>query len=40
MFTLCSSVFHIKILYVLPTKCIYVFYVVLGTNIDCISIQH
>ena len=38
--TLCTTIFNIYKLYVLPTQCICVFYVDLRTNSDYFPIQH
>jgi hypothetical protein len=38
--TSCSSRFNVHKFSILPTQCIYVFCVVLGTNSDYIRVQH
>jgi hypothetical protein len=38
--TICTARFNIKKFYVLPTQCVYVFYVDLRTNSDYFPIQH
>jgi len=40
MVTICTTAFNIQQFYVLPTQCIWVFYVDLRTNSDYFPIQH
>jgi hypothetical protein len=40
VFTLCTTRFNIQQFYVLPTRCIYVFFIDFGTNSDYFTIQH
>jgi hypothetical protein len=38
--TMCTTCFKIKILFILPTECMYMFYVVLTINSNCFPKQH